>query len=124
MITENQLKQLLSDLESDRVERTVSTSKTDKFAEAVCAFANDFPNHGQPGYLLIGVDDNGAPNGLRVTDDILKNLAALRSDGNIQPMPASCCFAIIRPVFFPAPMCNFSAFQGMSRLARCILIAR
>ncbi|MEI6260556.1 MAG: RNA-binding domain-containing protein, partial [Deltaproteobacteria bacterium] len=57
-INENQLKQLLSDLESDRVERTISTSKTDKFAEAVCAFANDFPNHSQPGYLLIGVDNN------------------------------------------------------------------
>ncbi|MEI6260555.1 MAG: ATP-binding protein [Deltaproteobacteria bacterium] len=28
------------------------------------------------------------PSGLKVTDDILKNLAALRSDGNIQPMPA------------------------------------
>jgi ATP-dependent DNA helicase RecG len=88
MITENQLKQLLSDLESDRVERTISTSKTDKFAEAVCAFANDFPKHGLPGYLLIGVDDNGCPSGLTVTDDILKNLAALRSDGNIQPVPA------------------------------------
>ena len=88
MINENQLKQLLSDLESDRVERTVSTSKTDKFAEAVCAFANDFPNHSLPGYLLIGVYNNGMPSRLKVTDDILKNLAALRSDGNIQPMPA------------------------------------
>ncbi len=88
MIGENQLKQLLSDLESDRVERTVSTSKTDKFAEAVCAFANDFPNHRLPGYLLIGVDDKGMTSGLKVTDDILKNLAALRSDGNIQPMPS------------------------------------
>jgi ATP-dependent DNA helicase RecG len=88
VINENQLKQLLSDLESDRVERTVSTSKTDKFAEAVCAFANDFPNNRLPGYLLVGVDDNGMPSGLMVTDDILKNLAAIRSDGNIQPVPA------------------------------------
>ena len=88
MLTEEQLKLLLADLESDRVEHTVSTSKTDKFAEAVCAFANDFPNHRQPGYLLIGVDDSGRPGGLTITDDILKNLAALRSDGNIQPMPA------------------------------------
>jgi len=69
MINENQLKQLLSDLESDRVERTVSTSKTDKFAETVCAFANDFPNHSLPGYLLIGVDNNGMPSRLKVTDD-------------------------------------------------------
>ena len=40
MINENQLKQLLSDLESDRVKRTISISKTDKFCEVICAFAN------------------------------------------------------------------------------------
>ena len=41
MITEAELHTLLADLESDRVERTISTSNTDKFAQAVCAFAND-----------------------------------------------------------------------------------
>lgn len=88
MITEQELLKLLADLESDRVERTISTSNTDKFAQAVCAFANDFPAHRQPGYLLIGVEDNGQPSGLKVTDDLLQSLGALRSDGNIQPMPA------------------------------------
>lgn len=43
MLTEDQLKEVLSDLESDRVERTISTANTDKFCEAVCAFANDYP---------------------------------------------------------------------------------
>ncbi len=88
MITEQELLKLLADLESDRVERTISTSNTDKFAQAVCAFANNFPAHRQPGYLLIGVEDNGQPSGLKVTDDLLQSLGALRSDGNIQPMPA------------------------------------
>lgn len=88
MLTEVELRNLLGDLETDRVERTVSTSKTDKFAEAVCAFANDFPKHQQPGYLIVGADDAGKPCGLQVTEDVLQSLAALRSDGNIQPMPA------------------------------------
>lgn len=78
---------LLTDLESDRVERTTSTNKTDKFCEVICAFSNDMPNHRQPGYLLIGVNDDGTLSGLKVTDDLLKNLAANRDNGQIQPLP-------------------------------------
>jgi len=59
MITKDEVKVMLSDLESDRVERTVSTTKTDKYCEAVCAFANDFPQHRKPGYLIIGAHDDG-----------------------------------------------------------------
>jgi ATP-dependent DNA helicase RecG len=88
MLGSEQLQVLLSDLESDRVERTTSTKDTDKFAQAVCAFANDLPRHRQPGYLLIGVDDKGALSGLKVTDELLKNLGALNKDGQILPAPA------------------------------------
>lgn len=87
MITEDELIRLLSDLESDRIERTVSINNTDKFGQAICAFANDLPNHRLPGYLLIGVRDNGTLSGLSVTDELLKNLGAIRSDGNLLPQP-------------------------------------
>ena len=88
MLTHDQLSALLADLELDRVERTISTKDTDKFSEAICAFANDLPNHGQPGYLLVGVRDKGQRSGLKVTDELLKNLGAIRSDGNVLPQPA------------------------------------
>lgn len=88
MLTQEQLLELLGDLESDRVERTGSTKDTDKFAQAVCAFANDRANHRQPGYLIIGVDDEGIPTGLNVTDQLLQNMGGLRSEGNIQPLPS------------------------------------
>ena len=88
MLTELELLRLLSDLELDRVERTESVSNTDKFCEAVCAFANDMPSHRQPGYLLIGVRDDGSLSGLAVTDQLLQNLGAIRSAGNILPQPA------------------------------------
>jgi len=68
MLTQENFQSLLTDIESDRIERTTATNHTDKFAQAVCAFANDYPNHRKPGYLLIGVDDNGMPSGLKVTD--------------------------------------------------------
>jgi len=80
--------QLLADMESDRVERTISVTDTDKFAEAVCAFANDLPANRLPGYLIIGAHDRtGQPSGLNVTDQLLQQLGGLRSDGNIQPLP-------------------------------------
>jgi ATP-dependent DNA helicase RecG len=88
MLTTDELRALIADHESDRVELTTSTTKTDKFGEAVCAFANDFPNHGQPGYLIIGVDDKARFSGLTVSDELLKNLGDLRSNVNIEPLPA------------------------------------
>lgn len=88
VLAEDELRALMADLESDRVERTISVNKTDKLCRAICAFANDFPGYGLPGYLLVGVDDDGRPSGLQVTDDILLKLGGLRTDGLIQPMPA------------------------------------
>lgn len=88
MITQTRLSALLLDMESAHVERTTSVDNTVKFCEAICAFANDMPNSGLPGYLIIGVRDNGQLSGLSVTDDLLKNLSGLRSDGNILPQPA------------------------------------
>ena len=87
-MTEQELRDLIANHEADRVELTVATKDTDKFSEAVCAFANDLPNHRQPGCLLIGVDDARHIAGLTVTDELLRNLGGLRDDGNIQPLPS------------------------------------
>jgi ATP-dependent DNA helicase RecG len=87
MLNEEQLKALMAELESDTAERTESTNNTDKFGQAICAFANDLPNHRRPGYLLVGVKDDGSLAGIKVTDDLLKNLAGIRSDGNVLPQP-------------------------------------
>lgn len=95
MITEVELLKLMADLESDRVERTVATSDTTKFREAICAFSNDFPNHRLPGYLLIGVEDkSGRACGLRANDKLLKDLAGLRQDGEILPSPGMSVYPI------------------------------
>ena len=88
MLTTQELRALIADHESDRVGLTVSTTKTDKFGEAICAFANDFPDHRQPGYLIVGADDKGRVGGLAVGDELLRNLGDLRSNVNIEPLPA------------------------------------
>lgn len=59
MLTETEVKKLLNDIENERVERTISTTNTDKFAQAVCAFANDIRNSDLPGFLFIGANDDG-----------------------------------------------------------------
>ena len=87
MITKSELEQLLASTETYRVERTKSTTDKDKFGEAVCAFANDMPDCGKPGYLFIGVDNEGHPCGMKATDELLQKFAAIRSDGNILPIP-------------------------------------
>lgn len=89
MISKKEIQRLLNDLESDRVERTVSTDKMDKFGEAICSFSNDLPDYQQPGYLIIGADDktgNVVP--IKINDALLKNVASIRTEGNIQPQPS------------------------------------
>ena len=87
MITAAEVRLLAAELESDRIERTLSTTDTDKFREAICAFANDMPDNRCPGYLILGVDDRGHIPGVAVTDQLLQNLAQRRDDGRIQPIP-------------------------------------
>ncbi len=87
-MTEQELRELITHHEADRVEFTISTKDTDKFSEAVCAFANDLPNHACPGHLVIGVDKAGQFAGISVSDELLRNLGGLRDDGAIQPLPA------------------------------------
>ena len=87
MITKEEIYELLHSTETFRVERTTSTSDMDKFQEAICAFSNDLPNSRKKGYLILGAYDNGILSGLKVTDDLLKKIAAIRSSGNILPIP-------------------------------------
>jgi len=103
-MTDDELRSLLGDLESDRCERKASLADPDRVREAICAFANDLPDHRQPGVVFIGARDDGSCAGLEVTDRLLQQLAHMRSDGNILPTPAmtvqkrvvdGCTFAVV-----------------------------
>ncbi len=87
--SDQELEAILNDLESDRAERKEawSGSAPEKCREAVCAFANDLPNHQQPGIVFIGAGDDGRPSGAPVTDQLLLTLADLKTDGKIIPSP-------------------------------------
>lgn len=87
MISKTEVQELLHSTETYRVERTISTGDMDKFQEAICAFSNDLPNSKKNGYLIIGAYDDGTLSGLKVDDALMKKIAAIRSDGNILPLP-------------------------------------
>lgn len=89
-MTDHDLEALLTDLESDRAERKESWqgSVPEKARQAVCAFANDLPNHRQAGVLFIGVREDGTPTGLSITDQLLLTLADIKTDGKIVPPPS------------------------------------
>lgn len=86
-MSDQELEKLLAEMESDRVERKAATSDRDKIRQAICAFANDLPNHQLPGVVFVGVNDDGSCANLAITDELLRTLADMRSDGNILPFP-------------------------------------
>ncbi len=88
MITKEELDNLLPQLEQDRIEKTISRNDADKFGEAICSFANDLANHKQPGYLIVGVNDDGSRAGMEIDEQQLQTLLSFRTDGRIVPPPA------------------------------------
>lgn len=87
--TDQQLEQLLDDIESDLAERKESFrgESPQSAREAVCAFANDLPDHRRAGVVFIGANDKGDPAGLPITDELLRQLADIKTDGNTVPPP-------------------------------------
>jgi ATP-dependent DNA helicase RecG len=82
-----ELEELLGDVESDRAERKESLQgdAPKKIRQAICAFANDLPDHRRPGVIFVGARDDGTSSGLSITDSLLLRLADMKSDGNIVP---------------------------------------
>ena len=87
MLNDNELIKLIEQGESERVEFTSSVKDLDKIREAICAFANDLPNHNAPGVIFIGINDDKSCANLAINDALLRELGGLKSDGKILPFP-------------------------------------
>ena len=88
-LSDTELTSLLGDTESDRIERkkTWAGDAPEKTRQAVCASANDLPNHRQPGIVFIGANDDGSVANIEVTDQLLLTLSDMKTDGKIVPPP-------------------------------------
>ena len=90
-LSDQQLLNLIDHGETDRVEfkETLAGSAPSAIREAICAFANDLPGCGEPGVVFIGVrDSDRSVVGTAVTDEMLRQLADMKTDGNILPPPS------------------------------------
>ncbi len=87
--TDAVLEEMLGQAESDLSERkeSFSGSAPTTVREAVCAMANDLPGHDREGAIFIGAKDDGTPSGMAITDQLLLQLADIKTDGNIVPPP-------------------------------------
>jgi ATP-dependent DNA helicase RecG len=97
MITQEELDKILPVIETDRVEKTISKTDADKFGEAICSFCNDMADHRRPGYLVIGVNDDGSRNGTIVDEQFIQTLLGYRTDGRIVPPPAMAVGKFVYP---------------------------
>ena len=88
--TDEELLQIIEYSEADYVEfkESLSGSATERIREAICAFANDLPRHEKPGFVFVGVKNNRTIADLSVTDELLRQLADMKTDGNIVPPPS------------------------------------
>ncbi len=88
-LTDKELLEIISDIESDRAEfkESLSGDAPTRIRESICAFANDLSRHNKPGLVFVGVRNNGTIKGLSVTDELLRQLADMKTDGNILPPP-------------------------------------
>ncbi len=88
--TDTEVLEIITAGEADRVEfkEAFSERVASRIRQAICAFANDLPDHRAPGFVFIGVRDNGTSCGLSVTDQLLRQLADMKTDGTILPPPS------------------------------------
>ena len=88
-LNDDELGRLIEEGESHRVEfkETLGGGAPEGIREAICAFANDLPGSGRPGIVVVGLKDDRAHGGVAVTDEMLRQLSDMRSDGNVLPPP-------------------------------------
>ena len=88
--TDEELLQIIETGESDAVEfkESLSGSAPEKIREVICAFANDLRDSGEAGLVIVGVKDNTTIGTTLITDELLRQLADMKTDGNIVPPPS------------------------------------
>ncbi len=88
--TDEELLAMIETGESDRVEfkESLSGNAPGRIREAICAFANDLPANSEPCLIFVGVKDNKTIGTVQITDELLRQLADMKTDGNIVPPPS------------------------------------
>ncbi|MCU0318847.1 MAG: putative DNA binding domain-containing protein [Flavobacteriales bacterium] len=87
MLSDDELIQLWEGGESEFVEFKPSTSDKADIYHDICAFSNDVNDSDRTGVLFVGLNDDGSVTGISITEKLIAELAQIRLQGNIDPMP-------------------------------------
>jgi len=107
--SDDELAELLAERESGLLElkESLEGSAPNKVRVAVCAFANDLAARKRAGVVFIGFRDDGTSSGLEITDELLRQLADIRTDGQILPPPS---LVVERRVIHGSPVAVVTVF--------------
>ena len=88
--TNEELLKIIETGESDTVEfkESLSGSAPERIRQAICAFANDLPDHRKPGFVFVGVADDKTVLGLSDINQVIEQLSHMKSEGHILPPPS------------------------------------
>lgn len=90
---------LIQQGESFRCEWKSDLSSKDgkeKICRTICAYANDISDAGLSGIIALGVDNEGLPIGLEITDALQSALLNIHGEGKIVPLPS---FVVMKQEF-------------------------
>jgi ATP-dependent DNA helicase RecG len=78
-----------------------SKDNKEKICRAICAFANDISDAGLNGVIALGVNNEGLPSNLEITDALESAVLNIHAEGKIVPLPS---FVVKRQDYLGKPI--------------------
>lgn len=88
-----------------------SKDNKEKICRVICAFANDISDAGLNGVIALGVNNDGLPSGLEITDAVEGALLNIHAEGKIVPLPS---FVIKKQDYLGKPILRIEVAPAIS----------
>ena len=88
-----------------------SKDNKEKICRTICAFANDISDAGLNGVIAMGVNNEGLPSGLEITDAVESALLNIHAEGKIVPLPS---FVVKKQDFMGKPILRIEVTPAVS----------
>lgn len=73
----------------------------EKICQTICAFANDLTGADELGLIVLGINDDGTPSNIAITDELELKIQSIRGEGKINPLPS---FSTHRRIYRGCPV--------------------
>ncbi len=88
-LSDAELEGMIAAGENERCEfkGQLKNDKDDVYRD-ICAFSNDLASSGEPGYVFVGIQKDGTPSGVPITENDMSGIADMKYSGHVLPWPA------------------------------------